>query len=72
MTCGNLSGGSRLKPTLTYRGKQGLYELAQKAMATTSGTFQEDVEDVLTRLSQNRAFFVRVRAVNIDPDAIFN
>jgi uncharacterized protein len=31
----------------TYRGKQGLYELAQKAMATTSGTFQEDVEDVL-------------------------
>src|SRR5215469_18196208 len=31
----------------TYRGKQGLYELAQKAMATTSSTFQEDVEDVL-------------------------
>jgi ketosteroid isomerase-like protein len=30
-----------------YRGKEGLYELAQKAMATTSGTFQEDVEDVL-------------------------
>jgi ketosteroid isomerase-like protein len=31
----------------TYRGKQGLHELAQKAVATTSGTFQEDVEDVL-------------------------
>jgi ketosteroid isomerase-like protein len=30
----------------TYRGKQGLYELAQTAMATTSSTFQEDVEDV--------------------------
>jgi ketosteroid isomerase-like protein len=31
----------------TYRGKLGLYELAQKAMATTSSTFQEDVDDVL-------------------------
>ena len=31
----------------TYQGKQGLYELAQKAMATTNGTFQEDVEDIL-------------------------
>ena len=31
----------------TYRGKQGLYELAQKVMAIMSGTFQEDVEDVL-------------------------
>ena len=31
----------------TYRGKQGLYELAQKAMTMTNGTFQEDVEDVL-------------------------
>jgi ketosteroid isomerase-like protein len=31
----------------TYRGHQGLYDLAQKAMAATSGTFQEEVEDVL-------------------------
>jgi ketosteroid isomerase-like protein len=30
-----------------YRGKPGLYELAQKAMAATAGTFQEEVEDVL-------------------------
>jgi ketosteroid isomerase-like protein len=31
----------------TYRGKQGLYDLAGKAMSATGGTFQEDVEDVL-------------------------
>ena len=31
----------------TYRGKEGLYDLAGKAMAATSSTFQEDVEDVL-------------------------
>jgi uncharacterized protein len=29
-----------------YVGKQGLYELAGKAMAITGGTFQEDVEAV--------------------------
>ena len=28
-------------------GKQGLYELAGKAMAITGGTFNEEVEDVL-------------------------
>lgn len=28
-------------------GRQGLYDLASKAMSTTGGTFQEDVEDVL-------------------------
>ena len=28
-------------------GRQGLYNLASKAMSTTGGTFQEDVEDVL-------------------------
>src|SRR5438477_11181796 len=31
----------------TYRGREGLYELARKAMTTTNGTFQEEVEDVL-------------------------
>ena len=41
----NIAGNGAIAGT--YRGKQGLYELAQKAMATTSGTFQEDVEDVL-------------------------
>ena len=28
-------------------GRQGLYDLASKAMSTTGGSFQEDVEDVL-------------------------
>jgi len=31
----------------TYIGKQGLYDLAGKAMQITGGTFQEVVEDVL-------------------------
>jgi len=31
----------------TYAGKQGVYDLAGKAMSITRGTFQEDVEDVL-------------------------
>ena len=31
----------------TWMGKQGLYELAGKAMAITGGTFNEEVEDVL-------------------------
>ncbi len=31
----------------TYLGKNGLYELAGKAMAITGGTFNEEVEDVL-------------------------
>src|SRR5262249_43773182 len=31
----------------TYHGREGLYELAGKAMAATNGTFREDVEDVL-------------------------
>lgn len=31
-----------------YVGKPGVYELAVKAMEITSGTFQEEVEDVLT------------------------
>ena len=31
----------------TYVGKQGLYDLAGKAMAITAGTFREEVEDVL-------------------------
>ena len=31
----------------TYVGKQGLYELAGKAMAITDGTFHEEVEEVL-------------------------
>jgi uncharacterized protein len=30
-----------------YHGRDGLYELAGKAMATTNGSFQEEVEDVL-------------------------
>jgi ketosteroid isomerase-like protein len=41
----NIAGNGAIAGT--YHGKQGLYELAQKAMAATSGTFQEDVEDVL-------------------------
>jgi ketosteroid isomerase-like protein len=31
----------------TWVGKQGMYELAGKAMAETAGTFREEVEDVL-------------------------
>jgi hypothetical protein len=31
----------------TYRGKEGLYQLAGKAMEITGGTFDEVVEDVL-------------------------
>src|SRR5690349_20169353 len=31
----------------TYPGRDGLHQLAAKAMAITGGTFQEDVEDVL-------------------------
>ena len=31
----------------TYRGKEGLYDPSGRAMAATSSTFQEDVEDVL-------------------------
>jgi ketosteroid isomerase-like protein len=31
----------------TYRGKEGLYELARKAIEITAGTFQEELEDVL-------------------------
>ena len=31
----------------SYQGKEGVYALASKAMETTAGTFQEDVEDVL-------------------------
>jgi ketosteroid isomerase-like protein len=31
----------------TYVGKQGLYDLAAKAMSITGGTFHEEVEDVL-------------------------
>jgi ketosteroid isomerase-like protein len=31
----------------TYTGKQGLYDLAGKAMAISGGTFHEEVEDVL-------------------------
>jgi len=31
----------------TYIGKQGLHDLAGKAMVITGGTFQEEVEDVL-------------------------
>jgi uncharacterized protein len=31
----------------TFRGKEGLYALARKAMEGTGGTFREDVEDVL-------------------------
>jgi ketosteroid isomerase-like protein len=38
-------GSSRLCGT--YAGKEGLYDLAGRAMAITAGTFQEDVEDVL-------------------------
>jgi len=30
-----------------YVGREGLYDLAAKAMSVTSGTFQEEVEDVL-------------------------
>jgi len=30
-----------------YRGKEGIHELARKAMEVTGGTFQEEVEDVL-------------------------
>ena len=30
-----------------YRGKQGLYDLAGKAMTVTAGSFLEEVEDVL-------------------------
>ena len=41
----NVPGGSAISGI--YRGKQGLYELAGKAMEITGGTFQEDVEDVL-------------------------
>lgn len=44
----------------TYRGKQGLYELARKAMAATGGTFQEDVEDVLAN-DQHGIVFARHR-----------
>ena len=31
----------------TYRGKEGLDELARKAIETTGGSFHEEVEDVL-------------------------
>jgi len=31
----------------TYHGKEGLYELARKAIETTGGSFHEEVEDVL-------------------------
>lgn len=31
----------------TYVGRQGLYDLAGKAMSITGGTFHEEVEDVL-------------------------
>jgi ketosteroid isomerase-like protein len=31
----------------TYSGRDGLYDLAGKAMGITDGTFQEEVEDVL-------------------------
>ena len=31
----------------TFRGAQGLHELARKAVEGTAGTFREDVEDVL-------------------------
>ena len=31
----------------TYVGRQGLYDLAGKAMTLTGGTFDEEVEDVL-------------------------
>jgi ketosteroid isomerase-like protein len=31
----------------TYTGKQGVYDLASKAMDITGGTFQEPVEDIL-------------------------
>jgi len=37
----------------TYVGKQGLYDLAGKAMAITAGTFREEVEDVL--VNENHA-----------------
>ena len=39
----------------TYRGKQGLYELTQKAMATTNGTFQEDVGRSGKRSARHRS-----------------
>ena len=41
----NIAGKSAIAGT--YRGKHGLYELAEKAMTTTGGTFQEEVEYVL-------------------------
>ena len=41
----NVPGNSAISGT--YRGKQGLYELAQKAMTISGGTFYEEVEDVL-------------------------
>jgi len=31
----------------TYRGREGLFAIARKAMEISGGTFQEDVEDVL-------------------------
>lgn len=34
----------------TYRGKDGLYELARKAIETTGGTFHEEVEDLLANM----------------------
>lgn len=35
----------------TYSGKQGVYDLAGKAMSITGGTFAEEVEDVLANES---------------------
>jgi ketosteroid isomerase-like protein len=43
--CFRVPGNSRLCGA--YVGKDGLYDLAGRAMAITNGTFQEDVEDVL-------------------------
>src|SRR5215471_4092417 len=41
----NIAGAGAIAGT--YRGRDGLLELAGKAMATTNGTFTEEVEDVL-------------------------
>ena len=41
----NISGHGGIAGS--YRGKQGIYDLAKKAMEITAGTFDEVVEDVL-------------------------
>jgi ketosteroid isomerase-like protein len=52
----------------TYVGKQGLYDLASKAMSITGGTFHEEVEDVLA--NDKRGFSSETISVSRQPSSM--